>query len=137
MEAESEHLREVREAIDAWRAEESAKKPPREALPQHLARLHPKGAPAGLIPVRLVPVEVFGSNCDCHEEHEWFSTVGTCHGFSYGLSDAVSAWSDCNRAIGRIYRRDEDESPRDVGDTILVWVAPEQAALFDVVFGER
>jgi hypothetical protein len=120
---------------DAWRAEEAAKKPPRETLPQQLARLYPDGAPAGLVPVRLVPVEVFGGDCDCHLDHD--HDDNPCSGWGYGLCDAVDACSDCNRAVGRIYRRDEDESPREVGNAILVWVTPEQAALFDVVFGDR
>lgn len=137
VEAEQEHMRELRKAIDAWRAEDAAERPPRETLAENVARLYPDGASAGLVPVRLVPVEVFGSNCDCHEDRELAADGTDCVGFSYGLSDAVSAWSDCNRAVGRIYRRDEDESPRDQGGTILVWVAPEQVALFNVVFGER
>lgn len=108
----------------------------RETLPQQLVRLYPNDAPADLVPVRLVPVEVFGADCQCHEDRDLGAGGTDCVGFSYGLSDAVSGWSDCNRAIGRIYRRDEEESVRNVGDTILVWVAPEQAALFDVVYGE-
>jgi hypothetical protein len=40
----------------------------------------------------------------------------------YGLMDAVSAWSDCNRSEGRIYRMDEEYSEpyREPGDTITV-----------------
>lgn len=111
--------------------------PLRETLPQQLARLYPDGAPVGLVPVRLVPVEVFGAHCQCHEDRLLTDDSPECGDFGYGICDAVSAWSDCNRAVGRIYRRDEDESVRDVGDTILVWVTPEQAVLFDVVFGDR
>ena len=114
----------------------AAEQPRRETLPQQLARLHPEGAPAGLVPVRLVPVQVFGAHCQCHEDRLLTDDGPECGDFGYGIRDAVSAYSDCNRAIGRIYRRDEDESPRAVGDAILVWVTPEQAALFDVVFGE-
>jgi len=109
----------------------------RETLPQQLGRLYPDGAPAGLVPVRLVPVQVFGAHCQCHEDRLLTDEGPECGDFGYGICDAVSAWSDCNRAIGRIYRRDEDESIRDDGDTILVWVAPEQAVLFDAAFGDQ
>jgi hypothetical protein len=108
-----------------------------ETLLQQVARLYPDGVPAGLVPVRLVWVEVFGADCRCHEDRLLTDDDPECGDFGYGICDAVSAWSDCNRAIGRIYRRDEDESKRKAGDTILVWVTPEQAALFDVAFGER
>lgn len=77
------------------------------------------------------------ADCQCHEDRLLTDDGPECGDFGYGICDAVSAWSDCNRAIGRIYRRDEDESVRDDGDTILVWVAPEQAALFEVVYGDR
>src|SRR5260221_69305 len=106
----------------------------RETLRQHVARLDPEGAPSGLVPVRLVPVEVFGGDCDCHLMHD--HDDNSCSGWGYGLCDAVDGMSDCNRAVGGIYRRDEGESPRSDGNTILVWVTPEQVALFDVVFGE-
>lgn len=106
----------------------------RETLSQQLARLHPDGTPAGLVPIRLVPVEVFGGDCDCHFAHD--HDDNPCSGWGYGLCDAVDGMSDCNRAVGQIYRRDENESPREMGNAILVWVAPEQAALFDTVFGE-
>lgn len=41
------------------------------------------------VTVRLVPVEVFGADD------------------GYGLCDAVSSWSDCNRAEGFIFRADD------------------------------
>ncbi len=71
-----------------------------------------------LIKVVLVPVEVFGTD-------------------GYGLSDAVSAWSDCNRAIGHIYRRDDAYSipHRNPEDVIVVYVPPEELSKFDKEFG--
>lgn len=63
------------------------------------------------IQVRLVPVEVFGAECDkCQEP------------FGYGLSDAVAWWSDCNRAFGHIYRFDDLGGDREPGDSLTVWV---------------
>lgn len=108
----------------------------RETLPEQLARVYLDGPPAGLVPVRLVPVEVFGGDCSCHEDAEASGAATGCHGFSYGLCDAVEAGSDCNRAHGRIYRRDEDESPRLDGDTITVWVPAGELEKFDRVFGD-
>jgi hypothetical protein len=108
----------------------------RDALPEHLARPHPDGPPDGLIPIRLVPVQVFGAHCQCHEDRLLTDDGPECGQFGYGICDAVPAWSDCNRAIGRIYRRDEDESCRDDGDTITVWVSPDEAGKFDKVYGD-
>jgi hypothetical protein len=97
-----------------------------ETLPEYLARTHPDGAPDGLVPVRLCPVEVFGADqCDRCQ-----APAG------YGLMDAVSAWSDCNRAHGRIYRRDDEEFARAEGDTILAWVTPGEAEKFDKLLGD-
>jgi hypothetical protein len=62
-------------------------------------------SPSDLVPLILVPVEVFGG-CDhpgCDSD---------CGTFGYGLCDAVGpAWSDCNRADGRIYRVEDLDSP--------------------------
>jgi hypothetical protein len=81
------------------------------------------GAP--LVKVSLVPVEVFGAECrTCDTE------VG------YGLSDAVSPWSDCNRAVGHIYRRDEGDTPRDPAEVITVYVPQAEVAKFEQRFGE-
>jgi len=79
-----------------------------------------------LVKVRLVPVEVFGTDeCD---------HCGTPAG--YGLSDAVSPWSDCNRAIGHIYRRDDiDQRHRDPGDTITVYVPQSELPKLDKRYG--
>lgn len=84
-----------------------------------------------LIRLRLVPVEVFGTDepCgNCGKDHEW----------GYGLMDAVQAWSDCNRAIGRIYRVDEAESERwrQPGDTVEIWVRQPDMPWFEKRFGE-
>jgi hypothetical protein len=70
-----------------------------------------------LVPIRLIPVEVFGAED------------------GYGLSDAVSAWSDCNRARGRIYRVD-DIPGRDEGDTVTVYVAASDLPWFERRFGD-
>ena len=68
--------------------------------------------------IRLVPVEVFGADD------------------GYGLSDAVSAWSDCNRAYGKIYRVDESDSLpyRQEGDTVEVLVKKSDLSFFDKRF---
>lgn len=102
-----------------------------------MADVRLSGPPGALVPVRLVPVEVFGGDCRCHEDRELAAGGTDCHGFAYGLSDAVSAWSDCNRARGRIYRRDDDETPRNDGDTITVWVAVDEMAKFEERFGDE
>jgi hypothetical protein len=57
-----------------------------------------------LVPITLVPVEVFGADD------------------GYGLMDAVEAWSDCNRATGRIYRVEDVDVPRRPGEVVTVWV---------------
>lgn len=81
-------------------------------------------------PMQLVPVEVFGTNCQCGhdgcDQHEG----------GYGLMDAVSAWSDCNRAIGRIYRIEDLPGPRDAGDAVTVYVDPADREWFERRFGE-
>lgn len=70
-----------------------------------------------LVPLTLVPVEVFTGLCD-HVECPDPDHLG------YGICDAVSAWSDCNRAIGRIYRVDDLPRPRAPGDAVTVFVRP-------------
>lgn len=81
-----------------------------------------------LVPVTLVPVQVFGTECGTCEEE-----------FGYGLMDAVPAWSDCNRAHGRIYRRDDDSNVphRQPGDVITVYVPKSQVGWFDKKFDEE
>jgi hypothetical protein len=73
-----------------------------------------------LVKVTLVPVEVFGADS------------------GYGLVDAVSAWSDCNRAVGHIYRRDEEANVphRNPDDVITVYVPRSELPKFDRKFGE-
>lgn len=70
-----------------------------------------------LIKVVLVPIEVFGAE-------------------SYGLSDAVSPWSDCNRAVGHMYRREdnETESNRNPEDVITIYVPRDEVHKFDKEF---
>jgi len=85
-----------------------------------------------LVQVRLVPVQVFGADEEpcpgCPETIE----------FGYGLMDAVQAWSDCNRAIGRIYRVDEARSVpyRQPGETITVYVPQSEVAKLGKLFGD-
>src|SRR5580765_3608983 len=78
-----------------------------------------------LVRVQLVPVEVFGvnecDNCDAPG--------------GYGLCDAVPAWSDCNRAIGHIYRVDET-GHREPGDVITVYVPQAELAKFEKRYGD-
>lgn len=105
----------------------------RPTLPEYIAAVHPDGAPGSLVPVRLVPVEAFGGDCDCHLEHD--HDGNPCAGWGYGLMDAVPGYSDCNRAHGRIYRRDEDWSLRDPSEVIVVWVASAEIKKFDQIFG--
>lgn len=69
-----------------------------------------------LVALELVPVEVFGTD-------------------SYGLADAVQAWSDCNRARGRIYRVEDLTGPRVPGDTVTVYVRREDLPFFTRTFG--
>lgn len=83
------------------------------------------------IEVRLVPVQVFGAGCD-DPEHE--------DQRGYGLMDAVSAWSDCNRAVGHIFRFDEEQmaSFREPGETLTVRVnRAEYEAFAQRLWGDR
>jgi len=70
------------------------------------------------VTLRLVPVEVFGAED------------------GYGLCDAVSCWSDCNRAVGKIYRVDEDWSNREEGETVTITIDKSDLAFFDKKFGD-
>jgi hypothetical protein len=80
--------------------------------------------------VELVPVEVFALWCDDHPEPK---------PVSWGLSDAVEAWSDCNRADGRIYRVEDNPDAhryRLPGETARVWVPDEVWPFFEKRWGE-
>lgn len=69
--------------------------------------------------LHLVPVEHFGMDEECQG-------CGNIVEFNYGLSDAVSGWSDCNRAIGHIFRVDDLPAKyRQPGESIRIWVAEE------------
>ena len=85
-----------------------------------------------LVRVRLVPVEVFGA------DEEDCPGCGATIKFGYGLMDAVQSWSDCNRAIGHIYRVDEDytEGYREPGDNIVIYVPQAEMAKFKRRFGD-
>ncbi len=104
----------------------------------------PSGArpvePATVLPGRwltLVPVEVFGGDCACHERREAGEGKTDCHGWSYGLCDAVEPWSDCNRAAGRIFRVEDLTGPRRPGESIRVWVADDDVpALTQTIWGD-
>jgi hypothetical protein len=89
-----------------------------------------------LVPIALVPVEVFGGDCACHEKHGEGQRED-CPGWGYGLSDAVSAWSDCNRADNRIYRVDDtDPKYREPGETVIVYVPRGSVPWFEKHWGE-
>jgi hypothetical protein len=95
-----------------------------------LARIAVDGDP--LVRIRLVPVEVFGAD---EEDCEGCGETVKC---GYGLMDAVQAWSDCNRAIGHIFRKDDDytEGFRTPGDTITVYVPQSEMAKFEKRYGD-
>lgn len=80
-----------------------------------------------LVKVTLVPVQVFGAECETCEKDA-----------PYGLMDAVSAWSDCNRAEGHIYRKDDDAliPYRNRDDVITVYVPQSEMVKFDQRFGD-
>jgi hypothetical protein len=89
-----------------------------------------------LVPITLVPAEVFGGDCACHEKHGEGQRED-CPGWGYGLSDAVSAWSDCNRADNRIYRVDDtDPKYREPGETVIVYVPRGSVSWFEKHWGE-
>ncbi len=104
----------------------------------------PVAGPTNLVPLTLVPVEVFGGDCDCHNEHNyrWSADTGRgasngCDGWGYGLMDAVQAWSDCNRASGRIYRVEDLDGHREPGESITVYVEAAQVEWFQKRFGDN
>jgi hypothetical protein len=99
--------------------------------------------PPDLVPLTLVPVEVFGGECTCHEAAEDQGRGGGCRGWGYGLMDAVQSWSDCNRAVGRIYRVEDLAEPgedpakfRVPGEVTTVWVPRDRVAWFEQRWGE-
>lgn len=70
------------------------------------------------VTLSLVPVEVFGADD------------------GYGLMDAASAWSDCNRAEGRIYRVDDlNPSYRLPGETVQICIKADDRAFFEKRWG--
>jgi hypothetical protein len=89
-----------------------------------------------LVKMRLVPVEVFGSE-ECCEHGQRDLRDPPCPSMGYGLMDAVAAWSDCNRAIGHIYRVDDmDPHYRHPGETVNIWVKPEDVTWFERKFSQ-
>jgi len=95
-----------------------------------LARTAVDGDP--LVRITLVPVEVFGA-----DEEDCPQCPATVR-FGYGLSDAVSAWSDCNRAIGHIFRKDDVEGRDSEGapQCITVYVPQSEMAKFETRYGD-
>ena len=93
-------------------------------------------AEPAFVQIHLVPVEVFGGNDPAEEDA--LGKAGLDPRWSYGLCDAVQSWSDCNRAWGKIYRRDEEGSTpyRKPGETVTVYVAPEDMFFFDKVWSD-
>lgn len=85
-----------------------------------------------LVPLTLVPVEVFGG---CDHPRTADHNPDMCDLWGYGLSDAVSVWSDCNRATGRIYRVDDLDSPREPGESIQIWAPREALPWFEKRWG--
>lgn len=70
--------------------------------------------------VWLVPIEVFSAGFDPLDPDD----------FSYGLCDAVGAGSDCNRAVGHMYRIETDprwaEEFLKPGECLEIEVDPER-----------
>lgn len=93
----------------------------------------------GWVEVTLVPVQVFGENLCCeHNPHgvdlalnPGYEGVTDCESQGNGLCDAVSWWSDCNRAWGRIYRfEDSTTGTREPGETLTVRVKRDEFEAF-------
>jgi len=102
------------------------------------AKLAATPMPDDLVPVALVPVEVFGATCACHDHLEGTDEGVKCSGWGFGLSDAVSSYSDCNRAEGHIYRVDDtDPDYRQPGDTVRIYVSRADLPWFEKRFGDR
>lgn len=104
----------------------------------------PQAEQVELVTVTLVPVEVFGGECSCHEKAEAQGQQGDCAGWGYGLMDAVQGWSDCNRAVGRIYRAEDLHEPgedpakyRTTGEVLKVQILRGDAAWFDRKWGDE
>lgn len=77
------------------------------------------------VTLTLVPVQVFGGCGHSDEEgHDPF-----CEKWSYGFMDAVSSWSDCNRARGHIFRV-EDLGPISDPDRHTIQIEVDEADLW-------
>ena len=78
-----------------------------------------------LVSVLLTPVHVFGAVGTCSQHPDIDPTCPRCGNplqSCYGLSDATSAWSDCNRADGHIFRIDDVDSTNPERVQIRVYV---------------
>lgn len=85
-----------------------------------------------LVAITLVPVEVFGAECSCHDHAQ-----DMCRGWGYGLCDADSVGSDCNRAVGHIYRVADTPGPYRPGEACTVYVRQEDVPWFRKVWTDR
>ena len=91
-----------------------------------------------LVTLRLVPVQVFGAGrCPSHSSDADGNNptlCSECHEDveGYGLMDAVSSWSDCNRAVGKIYRIDDVNGKyRNTGETVEILVKEKDLPFFE------
>ena len=90
-----------------------------------------------LVTLHLVPVQVFGAGrCPAHSSDADGNNPTLCSICSedvegYGLMDAVSSWSDCNRATGKIYRVDDSWAHRNRGETVEIIVKKKDLPFFE------
>lgn len=80
------------------------------------------GAPDGMVALRLVPVEVFGTESCCEHGHSPALNGIECESGGYGLMDVTGAGSDCNRARGHIFRVDDLPNRQPAGGNVVVYV---------------
>ena len=96
-----------------------------------------------MIRLRLVPVQVFGAGrCSVHSSDADGNNPTLCSEChepveGYGIMDAVSSWSDCNRAVGKIYRID-DSNPkyREEDETIEILVPKNKLGWFEKIWAD-
>lgn len=89
-----------------------------------------------MVKLRLVPVQIFNAGrCPDHGSDTEGNNPTRCSECrenveGYGIMDAVSPWSDCNRAIGHIYRID-DADYRYSGENIEIFVNKNDLSFFE------
>jgi hypothetical protein len=84
-----------------------------------------------LVPILLTPVKVFGAVGVCPDHPDAIPGCAHCGNMlesCYGLADATSAWSDCNRADGHIFRVDDTPSTDPERVQIRVYVPTSELA---------